>query len=149
MSDAEKFTANGWTAERPESWEDRSVITLVGETGADGFASNIVVTRQTVETGTSLEDYAAFQAEMMESEIGDMQIIDERAIDINGVRAFQRLHRFSAGAQIIQQVQTFFLAGDAIFAVTGTAALEAFDRSIPAFKQFVETFRLNGRESGV
>ncbi|HEY0429750.1 MAG TPA: DcrB-related protein [Pyrinomonadaceae bacterium] len=141
---AEKFIANGWTADWPDGWEDRSMITLVGETDGKGFASNIVVTRQKIEAGTSLADFAAIQAEMMRGEIGTLQIIDERAIEINGLEAFQRLQRFAASeTQIIQQVQTFFLAGENIFAVTGTAAVERFDRAIPAFKKFVETFRIN------
>ena len=140
----EKITANGWTADLPDGWEDRSMITIVGETDASGFASNIVVTRQPVDAETNLEDYASIQAEMMQNEIGSVQILDERAIDINGAKAFQRLQRFSVdGAQIIQQVQTYFLHQKIIFAITGTATLESFDRSIPAFKKFVETFRFD------
>lgn len=143
---SEKFIANGWTAGLPDGWEDRSMITLVGETDASGFASNIVVTRQKVEAETNLENYAAIQAEMMRNEVADLQILDERAVEINGAKAFQRLQRFAAGGgQIIQQVQTFFLGGQIILAVTGTATLEAFDRSIPAFKKFVETFQINKR----
>ena len=141
---AEKFTANGWTADLPDGWEDRSMITLVGETDAGGFASNIVVTRQKVDSETTLEDYAAIQADMMRHEIGNIQILDERAIDIGGTPAFQRLQRFAVSeTQIIQQVQTFFLHGEVVFAITGTATLETFDRSIPAFKKFVETFKID------
>ena len=146
MGNAEKITANGWTADLPAGWEDRSMITLVGETDASGFASNIVVTRQKVDAGTSVEDYAAIQGDLMQAEIENLQILDERAIEINGAQAFQRLHRFEIdGGQFIQQVQTFFLAGDIVFAITGTATLEAFDRSIPAFRQFVETFQINSK----
>ncbi|MET0753974.1 MAG: DcrB-related protein, partial [Pyrinomonadaceae bacterium] len=90
----EKFTANGWTAVLPDGWEDRSMITLVGETGASGFAANIVVTRQKIDSETSLEDYAAIQGDMMRNEVGNLQILDERAIEINGAPAFQRLQRF-------------------------------------------------------
>lgn len=140
---AEKFTANGWTADLPDGWEDRSMITLVGEIDASGFASNIVVTRQLIDSETSLADFASIQAEMMRNEVGNLQVLDERAIDIGGVPAFQRLQRFSVNEnQIIQQVQTYFLHGKMIFAITGTATLEAFDRSIPAFKKFVETFKI-------
>jgi hypothetical protein len=140
----EKFTANGWTADLPDGWEDRSMITLVGETDAGGFASNIVVTRQAVDAATSLADYASIQAEMMRNEVGNLQILDERAIEINGAQAFQRLQRFAVNEnQIIQQVQTYFLHEGTIFAITGTATLEGFDRSIPAFKKFVETFKIN------
>jgi hypothetical protein len=141
----EKFTANGWTADLPNGWEDRSMITIVGETDASGFASNIIVTRQKVEAGTNLEDYAAVQSDLMRSEIESLQILDERATEIGGATAFQRLQRFAASeTQIIQQVQTYFLHENIIFVITGTATLEAFDRAIPAFKEFVETFRING-----
>ena len=144
---AEKINANGWTADLPEGWEDRSMITLVGETDASGFASNIVVTRQKVDSDTSLEDYASMQAEMLRGEVGNLQILDERQIEINDTNAFQRLQRFIVeGTQIIQQVQTYFLAGEIIFAITGTATIEAFDRSIPAFKKFVETFQIDPKK---
>lgn len=146
MEKIEKIIANGWSADLPGGWEDRSMITLVGKTDASGFASNIVVTRQKLDHGISLEDYVAIQAEMMLGEIENLQILDERAIEINGVKAFQRLQRFSVNAnQVIQQVQTFFLAGELVLTITGTATLEAFDRTIPAFKNFVETFRIDSK----
>lgn len=143
-----KLTANGWTADMPDGWEDRSMITLVGATDANGFASNIVVTRQKTEAQATIEEFAALQAEMMRGELAnsgaELQIIDERAIDIGGVRSYQRLQRFKLeNGQIIQQVQTFFDGNHTIYAVTGTATLEAFDSAIPAFRQFVETFRLS------
>lgn len=139
-----KFTANGWTADLPEGWEDRSMITLVGATDASGFAANIVVTRQTVEGPENVEDYARTQAELMRNEVGDLQILDERAVEINGLPSYQRLQRFAGGnGQIIQQVQTFFLNNEIAFAVTGTAAIESFDQSIPAFRKFVETFKFD------
>lgn len=142
------LTANGWTAAIPDGWEDRSLITLVGETDASGFASNIVVTRQRSEPQTSLEEFARVQAELMRQELegsgGELQIVDERAVDIGGVSSYQRLQRFNLeNGRIIQQVQTFFLGANMIYAVTGTATLESFDRAIPAFKKFVETFRLS------
>lgn len=142
-----KFTANGWTAAMPDDWEDRSMITLVAATdAATGFATNIVVTRQRVEPQTKIEDFARAQAEMMRQELGatggSMQIVDERAIDIGGIRSYQRLQRFDAGGgQIIQQVQTFFIDKNTVYAITGTATLDGFDGAIPAFKRFVETFR--------
>lgn len=128
----------------PGGWEDRSMITLVGAGSAEnGFASNIVVTKQRTEQ--SVEEFAALQTELMRRELngGELQILDERAVEIGGVSSYQRLQRFDAGdGQIIQQVQTFFSGKNTIYAVTGTASLENFDRAIPAFKKFVETFHL-------
>ena len=141
--DSEKLVANGWAADLPANWEDRSLITLVGEIdSATDFAANIIVTRQKAEAGTNIADYARLQAEMMRQEVLTLQILDERAVTLDNLPAFQRLQRFAVdGGQIIQQVQTFVLTRNTIFTITGTAALAAFDRSIPAFKQFVESFR--------
>lgn len=136
----DKFAANGWSAALPAGWEDRSTITLIGETDDNDFAANIVVTRQKVSPAASIEDFAAEQAELMRREVKTIEIIDERATTISNLPSFQRLQRFTAGELAIQQVQTFILSGDTIYAITGTASLAAFDRSIPAFKEFVETF---------
>ncbi len=139
-----KFAANGWTADLPEGWEDRSMITLVGATDASGFAANIIVTRQAAEPEKNIEEYARLQAEMMQNEVESLQVLDERAVEINGLPSFQRLHRFDSGdGRAIQQVQTFFLNNGSVFIITGTAALEGFDAAIPAFKKFVETFRFD------
>ncbi len=143
--DSQQIVANGWHAEIPAEWEDRSMITLVGETDRNGFAANIVVTREKAASGTKIEDYARRQAEMMRAEIGELQIIDERAIEIKGSAGYQRLQRFAANGLSVQQVQTFILAGGVIYAITGTSSVEAFDLAIPAFKQFVETFRPNSQ----
>lgn len=142
---SEKFVADRWTAAMPDGWEDRSMITLIDSASAEsGFASNIVVTKE--RTDLSVEEFAAAQTDLMRRELngGELQILDERAVEIGGVKSYQRLQRFDAGnGQIIQQVQTFFRGENAIYAVTGTASLEAFDSAIPAFKEFVETFRLS------
>lgn len=137
-----KFTANGWTANLPAGWDDRSMITLVGETDASGFVANIVVTRERLETGAGVEQFAALQADLMRKEVAELQVLDERAITIKGLPSYQRLHRFAAGELSIQQVQTFIKSGDTVFVITGTATIEAFDRSIAAFKEFVETFQI-------
>lgn len=139
---SDKFTANGWTANLPAGWEDRSMITLVGETDASGFVANIVVTRQRIEARTTVEQFAGLQADLMKNEVEELQVLDERAVPIKGLPGYQRLQRFAAGGLLVQQVQTYILSGETVFAITGTATVEAFDRSIPAFKEFVETFQI-------
>lgn len=140
---SQSFTANGWTSEMPAGWEDRSTITIIGETDESGFASNIVVTRQNFDSSMTLAEYAKEQAELMGSEVDVLQILDEREIEINDTPAFQRLQRFSVQHKIIQQVQTFFQRQETIFAVTGSASVESFDKAIPAFKIFVENFKFD------
>ncbi len=136
------FTANGWQSIAPENWADRSMITLVGETGASGIAANIVVIREIVDEKTSIEDYAEVQKQGMLTELKTLEILDERPFELNGLKSFQRLHRFSVEGLAIQQVQTFILEGDTVFVITGTAAIEDFNNSIGAFREFTENFRL-------
>lgn len=140
-----KFSANDWESVLPGGWADRSMITLVGATGASGIAANIVVTREEIGGQMSVEDYAESQKQAMAAEIEQLEILDERPTTLNGAPAFQRLQRFQIEDLIVQQAQTFVLNGDSVFVVTGTAAIEDFDQIIPAVKEFTENFKLSNR----
>lgn len=118
------------------------MVTLVGPISEDGFASNIVVTCEKLEDAATVEEYAQVQADLMREEIEGVELMDERSIEINGLPAFQRLQRFAIDDQFVQQVQTFILGNDVIYAITGSSSVEDFNASIPAFKKFVETFEL-------
>jgi len=139
----EIFTANGWQSIVPAGWSDRSIITLVGATGAAGVAANIVVTREeTNGQQLSIEDYAETQKQAMAAEIPHLQILDERPATLGDAPAFQRLQRFEIENVTIQQAQTFVLAKDAVYVITGTAAIEDFNGIINAVREFTENFRL-------
>jgi hypothetical protein len=137
-----KVISTDWSASMPKGWEDRTMVTLVGPVSDSGFASNIVVTREKLENSTTVEEYAKVQADLMREELEGVEIMDERAIDIKGLSAFQRLQRFAIDDQIVQQVQTFVMGDEIIYAITGSSSVEDFNASIPAFKKFVETFEL-------
>ena len=137
-----KFTANKWKSVLPDGWVDRSMITLVGATGAAGIAANIVVTREEIDGQTSVEDYAETQKQLMMQEIERAEILDERATTVNDMPAFQRLQRFQIEDLYIQQAQTFILGGGSIFVITGTAAVEDFNNIIGAVREFTENFQL-------
>ncbi len=136
------FTANEWKSVLPGGWADRSMITLVGATGAAGIAANIVVTREEVDGQTSVEDYAETQKQAMMQEIERVEILDERPTTVNDAPAFQRLQRFQIENLYIQQAQTFILGGGSVFVITGTAAVEDFNGIIGAVKEFTENFQL-------
>ena len=136
------FTANEWKSVLPGGWADRSMITLVGDTGAAGIAANIVVTREDVDGQTSIEDYAEEQKELMRQEIEQIEILDERSATINNVPAFQRLQRFEVEDLYVQQAQTFILGKNSVFVITGTAAVEDFDGIINAVREFTDNFQL-------
>ena len=136
------FTANDWTSVLPAGWNDRSMITLIGATGATGIAANIVVTKEETGGHVSIESYAEAQKRAMTAEIPQLQILDERPATVNAAPAFQRLQRFQIENVIIQQAQTFILSENAVYAITGTAAIEDFNEIIDALRQFTENFRL-------
>ena len=137
------FIANGWSSVLPTGWRDGSMITLVGPTGASGFASNIVVTRDQRNGAASIEEFAEEQKRAMQAEIGAVEILDERPLLLNGNPAFQRLHRFTVEDLAIQQVQTFVLSKDVFFVITATASIEEFDNMIGAVREFTENFTLS------
>lgn len=137
-----KFTANEWNSVLPGGWADRSMITLVGATGASGIAANIVVTREETDGFMTVEDYAEGQKQAMAAEIERLEILDERAATLNGAPAFQRLQRFQIEDLIVQQAQTFVLDKNAVFVITGTASMEDFDGIIDAVRAFTENFKL-------
>lgn len=136
-----KFTANEWKSVLPGGWADRSMITLVGATGASGIAANIVVTREEIDRFVSIEDYAETQKRAMRAEIERLEILDERPTTLNGAPAFQRLQRFQIEDLIVQQAQTFVMSENAVFVITGTASVEDFDGIIDAIRAFTENFR--------
>ena len=138
------FIANDFKSEVPVGWEDRSTITLVGPVN-NGFASNIVVTRQPLPTGTSVTEFATSQLEQLAKEVPSLQIEDERSASLRGRELYQRLHQFDASDNmIIKQVQTYlvhaFASGTVGLVITGTSSPDGFDAAMPAFKQFVDAF---------
>ncbi len=136
------FRTNDWKSVLPAGWSDRSMITLVGETGAAGIAANIVVTREETGNTISVEDYAEAQKQAMMDEVEQIEILDERAATINNAPAFQRLQRFQIEDLYIQQAQTFILGSDSVFVVTGTAAVEDFNGILDALREFTDNFQL-------
>lgn len=141
-----KLTANDFTTEMPDDWEDRTMVTLVAPFAPGEFAANVVVTKHFIQPTESIEDFVRGQTEILRRSLPDFELLDYRAVKHRGFPACQQLHRFSAENGAIQQVQTFVLANGAIYAVTGTAAVTDFDRHINAFRQIVENFRITGAE---
>lgn len=119
------------------------MITLVGPVGTSGFAANIVVTRDAAENKTNVRDFAQTQKNALLSELSGVTILDEREVKINEANGYQFLQRVPIEGQTIQQVQTFIESDNAIFCITGTAAVEDFNQSLNAFKFFTENFKLN------
>jgi hypothetical protein len=137
------FWANGFRSNQIPGWEDRSTITLVGPTGQDEFAANIVVTRQALGE-PSVKAFAEQQLTQLEQETEQIELLKERTTTINGAFAFQRLHILHVGRYQVQQIQTYLVQQiDATvtgFVITCSASASDFPDHLPVFNRFTEAF---------
>ena len=78
----------------------------------------------------------------MRQSLLNFQVLDYRANTLNGLPSCQQLQRFQTENAILQQVQTYILAGQNFYVITGTADVESFNEHISAFRQVVENFQL-------
>ena len=137
-----KLTANDFTTAFPDEWEDRTIITLVAPFSLGNFAANCVITKTPVTDGESLEDFVKEQTEEMRRSLSGFQVLDYRTNTVNGLPGCQQLQRFQTENAILQQVQTYILAKQNIFVITGTADVENFNAHLAAFRQVVENFQI-------
>jgi hypothetical protein len=131
-------------------WDDRSTITLVGPQGQEGFAANIVVTRQGLND-PSVELFADQQLSQLNQEAERIEVLKERTTNINGNSAFQRHHILHIGQYRVQQIQSYLVREIGTqatgFVITCSASASDFPEHLPAFNHFTEHFRFFDPES--
>ena len=120
------------------------MVTLIAPYAGKSFAANIVITKHQIEPDQTLENFAGQQLQLMRDSLSGFDLLDYRAVTINQRQCFQQLHRFQGEQDILQQVQTFVLAGKHIYAVTGTAVVTEFENYVEAFRQTVENLQIGG-----
>lgn len=137
-----KITHNEFSTALPEGWDDRTMITLVAPVDPKEFATNIVITRHFVESNQSLEGFVDEQTKLLQSALPTFEILDYRVNEVKGFPACQQLQRFQTENGMLQQVQTFILANQMIYAITGTAAVARFNENLDAFRVVVENLEI-------
>jgi len=135
-----RLIGNGFVADLPVGWEDRTLTTLVGTIGRTGFTSNVVISRELVPDDTVVADYA--RAQLDAAPISDLQVISEHPTLVYGAPAHQRMQRFRAEGYEVQQQQTFVRGRGIVFVITCTATAEEFDEQLPLFRCVLESFRM-------
>ncbi|MBS1797606.1 MAG: DcrB-related protein [Acidobacteria bacterium] len=137
-----KLQHNEFSTEIPATWEDRTMITLIAPFGPGEFASNIVVTRHPVGPADSLEDFVAAQLDALRQSLPGFELLDTRRTTIDNRPASQQLHRFQSDQGFIQQVQTFVLARQTVYIITGSSTVADFEKHLQAFRDVVENFAI-------
>lgn len=140
-----KLINSDFTTAFPDEWQDRTMITLVAPFAPGEFAANCVITRHFVEAHKSIEDFVREQLTLMEQSLPDFEILDYRVNTVDGFPGCQQLHRFQTENGFLQQVQTFVLANQSVYVITGTASAETFAAHVSAFRQIVENFHISER----
>jgi hypothetical protein len=137
-----RVSAAGADVQLPAGWDDRTMMTLIGPRGETGFAANVVITREPLD-GKSLAEYVAQQAAAMKAELPGYALLDERTVQLRGAPTAQRLHRFHAAPNAVQQMQTFVLCRSDVFVITCSAQVQEFDALLPAFREILDSFRVD------
>jgi hypothetical protein len=136
-----KMIANGFFANLPAEWNDRTLTTWAGPTGKGGFAPNVVVVSQSILVGTRVESFARDQLQATRAELPGLEVLTERFTALGGLEAFERLQRFSAGSRLIKQSQLFVIKGVKAWVLTCSAQLEEFEANARSFEMIVKSFR--------
>lgn len=138
-----RYQANDFTIETPDEWEDRSIITFAAPSLIGEFAANLVITRELVDTETSIEEYAYRQFDIAQQEVAGLQIVTHENTNVGGRPAVEILQRLSAHGLNLQQLQTFILLNGEICIITCTATIGNFNQFLPRFRKVLDSFQVS------
>ena len=138
-----RYQANDFTIETPDEWEDRSIITFAAPSRIGEFAPNLVITRESVDTRTSVEDYAYRQFDIAQKEVAGLQIVTRENTTVGSRPAVEITQRLSAHGLNLQQLQTFILLDEEICIITCTASVGNFNQFLPRFRKILDSFQVN------
>ncbi len=139
-----QYTAANFNLDIPDDWQDRSIISFVATVSPNEFAPNVVITKEFVDSETSVEDYANKQFAVTQAEVEGLKIVERQNIEINGQPAVQIVQKIAAHGLNLQQLQTFVLSDEEIFIITCTATAAGFEQHLTRFQKIAQSLRLSG-----
>lgn len=116
-------------------WSDRTMIVHSAPPRAGSqAAANIVVARDALGAGESFPGYCARQDALFRRQLPGFTPEGERAGELHGHPAAQRLFTWTSGAGSLRQQVSFIDAGDGlVVTVTATAAVDEWDEHLASF----------------
>ncbi len=105
---------------------------------------NIVVTRATVEAGTSLKDHVGHELDTLAQTLNGFELLWRREYEIDGRPAEVTGARLAGGAGPLDQRQVFMLLGDRSLTITASANGVFTAEQLAILDRLVETFRFAG-----
>jgi hypothetical protein len=117
-------------------------VTLAAPVAADGYAANLVVTREPMCDGLGLGGFADGHANVIRDHADEYAVLSTEHGEVGGERALVRVVRWRIGdEQRVMQLQAFCVHDGLGYAVVGTATDEAFGQAEPAFRAALAGFR--------
>jgi hypothetical protein len=126
----------------PDGWSERTATSLIAPPAGDGYAPNVVVTRERLCDGMGLGGFADGHGNLIQEHAPSYAVLATEHGEIDGERALLRTVRFSVGqAPPVLQLQAFCVRDGYGYAVIGTAGEESFAEAEPVFRATLESFR--------
>ncbi len=125
----------------PAGWSDRTVVTLAG-LDADGYAPNVVVTREVLCDHMGLGAFADGWQSRLADEVPVSALAPIEHAEIGGRRAQIRTVSWHAAGLRLTQMAFLFVDGDHGYAIVGTCTDWRFGEIEPVFRDVAARFRL-------
>jgi hypothetical protein len=126
----------------PAGWSDRTAVTLAAPVASDGYAPNLVVTREPLCDHLGLGGFADGQGNIIRDHADEYAVLSTEHGEVGGERALVRVVRWRIGdEQRVMQLQAFCLHDGLAYALVGTATDSAFGEAEPAFREALAGFR--------
>jgi hypothetical protein len=125
----------------PAGWDDRTVVTLAGP-DADGFAPNVVVTREALCDHMGLGAFAEGWQSRLADEVPVTPLAPVEHGEVGGRRAQIRTVSWHATGLRLTQIAFLFVDGDHGYAIVGTCADWRFAELEPVFRGIAAGFHL-------
>ena len=125
----------------PEGWADRTVVTLAGPSD-DGYAPNIVVTRETLCDHMGLGAFSQGWEAMLADQVPVTPLRPVEHTEVAGRPANVRIVSWAAAGLRLTQIAFLFVDNETGYAVVGTCTDDRFAELEPTFRSVAAGFQL-------
>ena len=123
----------------PAGWSDRTAVTLAAPVASDGYAPNLVVTREPLPKGTSLRTFAGRQMTNVGKALPGFQLQGSRDETVGGRPAVTYDFSWEGDSGPLAQRQVLVAVDDKIYCITYSLHRAEVAKAMPAFERILST----------
>lgn len=134
----------------PRDWEDRTIVVFSAPARpGQERTTNIVVTREALDAGDSLEDYASHQLDLLSDRMDDFELLERESRTIGGRPAvLLRIGSASEGASFEQRLTLVELPRRVVATFTLTIPEQDVAQMGPLYDRILATIRVGNLNAG-